>query len=43
MSYRFVDSFQAGSGWNWFSSVAGGVYHCYVYSEKLLMMDTGTV
>jgi len=20
-----------------------GIYHCYVYSEKLLMMDRGTV
>jgi hypothetical protein len=32
--YRFADSLQAGSGWN--------QLHC-VYSEKLLMMDRGTV
>jgi hypothetical protein len=25
MSYRFIDSFRAGTGSNWFSSVAGGV------------------
>ena len=31
MSYRFADSLRAGSGWN-----------C-VYSEKLLMMDIGTI
>jgi len=33
MLYRFADSLRAGSGWN----------HCRVYSEKLLMMDRGTV
>jgi len=32
MSYRFADSLQAGSG-----------LHCYLYSEKLLMMGRGTV
>ena len=32
MSYRFADSLRAGSGWN-----------CSVYSDKLLMMDRGTV
>jgi len=31
MSHRFSDSLRAGSGRN-----------CYVYSEKLLMMDRGT-
>jgi hypothetical protein len=36
MSYRFADSLQAGSGWN-------AVADCCVYSEKLLMMDRGTV
>ena len=34
MSYRFVDSLRAGSGWN--------VFHC-VYSEKLQIMDRGTL
>jgi hypothetical protein len=28
MSYRFADSLWAGSGWNWFSSVAGIGSHC---------------
>jgi hypothetical protein len=37
MSYRFADSLRAGSGWNY------PIYHCCVYSEKFLMMDTGTV
>ena len=41
ISYTFADSLQAGSGWNWFGSA--DIYHCYVYSEKLLMMDRGTV
>jgi hypothetical protein len=27
MSYRSVDSFRAGPGWNWFYSVAGGYTH----------------
>ena len=27
MSYKFEDSFQAGPGWNWFYSVAGGYTH----------------
>jgi len=49
MSYRFVDSLRsAGSGRKWLGSAAGGadlydIYHCCVYSEKLLMMDRGTV
>ena len=51
MSYRFVDCLRAGSGWNC-SSIPILVascqqtcmtYHCYVYSEKILMMDRGTV
>jgi len=33
MSYRFADSLQA----------VYDIYHCFVYSEKLLMMDTETV
>jgi len=32
-SYQFSDSLQA----------VRKLYHCYVYSEKLLMMDRGTV
>jgi len=32
MSYSFADSLRAGSG-----------HHCCLYSEKLLMMDRGTV
>jgi hypothetical protein len=47
MSYRFADSLRAGSGWNSFhpdparklSAELYDIYHCYVYSEKLLMMD----
>jgi len=34
MSYWFADCLLAESGW---------IYHCCVYSEKLLMMDRGTV
>jgi hypothetical protein len=40
MSYRFVDSFQAGSGWNCSSimillleSCLYDIYHCWAYSE----------
>ena len=51
MSYRFVDSLRAGSGPNWFhpepacklSANLYDMYQCCVYSEKLLMMDRGTV
>ena len=51
MSYRFTDSLQAGSGRNWFRPEPArklsvnlyDIYHCCVYSEKLLMMDRGTV
>ena len=47
MSYRFADSLQAGSGRNQFRPDPArklyDVYHCCVYSEKLLMMDRGTV
>jgi len=51
MSYRFTDSLRAGSGHNWFhpdparklSANLYDIYHCCVYSEKLLMMDRGTV
>jgi len=46
MSYRFADSFRAGSGWNWFRPDPArklyDIYHCCVYSEKLLM-DKATV
>jgi hypothetical protein len=51
MSYRFADSLRAGSGRNWFGSAEPNqfrqklydIYHCCVYSEKLLMMERGTV
>jgi len=51
MSYRFADSLRAGSELNWFrpdpartlSANLYDIYHCCVYSEELLMMDTGTV
>jgi len=51
MSYRFADSFRAGSGWNQFhprparelSANLYDIYHWCVYNEKLLMMDRGTV
>ena len=50
-SNRFVDSLQAGSGRNQFrpdpacklSANLLDIYHCCMYSEKLLMMDRGTV
>jgi len=50
MSYRFTDSLRAGSGWHCHPDPARklsanlyDIYHCRVYSEKLLMMDRGTV
>jgi hypothetical protein len=54
MSYRFIDSLWAGSGWNWWnqfhpdpahkpSTNLYDINHCCVYSEKLLMIDRGTV
>jgi len=49
MSYRFAESLQAGSEWNILILLAScqhnfyDIYHCCVYSEKLLMMDRGTV
>jgi hypothetical protein len=53
ISYRFADSLRAGSGWNCeqfnpaparkLSANLYDIYHCFVYSEKLLMMDGGTV
>jgi len=47
MSYRFAESLRAGSEWNLFhpdparnlSAKLYDIYHCCVYSEKLLMMD----
>ena len=48
VSYRFADSLQAESGQNCKfrpdpARKLYDIYHCCVYSEKLLMMDTGTV
>jgi len=51
MSYRFTDSLRAGSVRNQFrpdharklSENLYDTYHCCMYSEKLLMMDRGTV
>jgi len=52
MSYRFADSLRAESGWNCSSLLDPArklstnlydIYHCRVYSEKLLVMDRGTV
>jgi len=51
MSYRFSDSLRAGSGRNQFhpdparklSENLYDIYHCCLYSEKLLMMDRGIV
>jgi len=47
MVYVIADSLRAGSGWNWFRPDPArklyNIYHCCVYSEKLLMMDRGTV
>jgi len=52
MLYRYADSLRAGAGWNCISVLIllascncnlYDIYHCCVYSEKLLMMDRGTV
>ena len=49
MSYRFADSLRAGSGRNRpdparkLSTNLSDTYHCCLYSEKLPMMDRGTV
>ena len=47
MSYRYVDSLRAGSGRNTFRPDPApklyDIYHYCVYSERLLMMDRGTV
>ena len=48
MSYRFADSLRARSGFDpdparKLSANLYDIYHCCVYSEKLLMMDRGTV
>jgi len=46
MSHRFVDSLRAGSGRNSILILLASchdIYHCCVYSEKLLMMGTGTI
>ena len=50
MSYRFADSLRAGSRWISVLMLLSScncnlydIYHCCVYSEKLLMMDRGTV
>jgi len=45
-SYRFADSLRAGvrpDPARKLSANLYDVYHCCVYSEKLLMMDRGTV
>ena len=45
MSYRFADSLRAGSG-RYHPDPARklyDIYHCCVYSGKLLMMDRGIV
>ena len=48
ISYKFVDSLRAGSGWNpdparTPSAYLYDIHHCSMYSEKFLMMDRGTV
>jgi len=49
MPYRFADNLRAGSGQlrsdpvRKVSTKLYDIYHCCVYSEKLLMMDRGTV
>jgi len=45
MSHRFADSLRAGSGWNPPDPARKlyDIYHCCVYSEKLLLMDRRTV
>jgi hypothetical protein len=50
-SYRFAESLRTGSGWNCSSILIlfaccqqiCMTYHCCMYSEKLLMMESGTV
>ena len=45
MSYSSADSFRAGAfaPARKLSAELYDIYHCCVYSEKLLMMDRGTV
>jgi len=48
MSLKFADSLRAGPGWNILILLASCpqtsmIYHCCVYSEKLLMIDRGTL
>ena len=49
MSYRFADSLRTGSGRispdpaRKLSANLYDIFHCCVYSEKVLMMDRGTV
>jgi len=43
MSYRFADSLRAVSGRNKLSANVYDIYHSCAYSEKLLMIDRGTV
>ena len=45
MSYRFAVSLRAGANApaRKLSANLYDIYHCCVYSEKLLMMDRGTV
>jgi len=49
VSYRFADSWRAGSGRfrpdpaRKLSANLYDIYHCCVYNEKLLIMDRGTV
>ena len=46
MSYRFADSLRAGSGRSSVLILLAScqhIYHCCMYSEKLLMVDRRTV
>jgi len=45
MSYRYADSLRTGANApaRKLSANLCDIYHCCVYSEKLLMMDRGTV
>jgi len=43
MSYRFADILRAFAPARKMSAKLYDIYHCRVYSEKLLMMDRGTV
>ena len=45
MSYRYADSLRAGAyaPARKLSANLYDIYHCSVYSEKLLMIDRGTV